>query len=111
MDNRMGTKLGAALKLIDGGASVAEAAKLVGISRQAVYAGLKALATQTKRELRLCSECGVPLGANAGRATTMSSGTGSGGDVKGCSIEHTDTLGHAIFLQPVSSRKPWESKV
>lgn len=61
MDNRMGTKLGAALKLIDGGASVAEAAKLVGISRQAVYAGLKALATQTKRELRLCSECGVPL--------------------------------------------------
>lgn len=59
--NRMEPKRHKALKLIDNGASVAEAAKLVGISRQAVYAGLKARATHAKRELRLCSECGAAL--------------------------------------------------
>ncbi len=57
----MEPKLHKALKLIDGGASVGDTAKLVGISRQGIYAGLKARARQAKRELRLCSECGVPL--------------------------------------------------
>lgn len=68
----MESKLGKALKLVDGGARVAEAARMVGVSRQAVYVGLKAQATHAKRQHLTCSECGAPLGDARSVAVTCS---------------------------------------
>lgn len=58
----------AALVLIDQGATQADAARAVGISRQAVAAALKA--RKAKPVERQCSECGVAL-PDAARSGAM----------------------------------------
>lgn len=54
-----------AMKLVDSGATVAEAAKETGITRQAIFGALKARKLHQSRAPRSCSECGAILAATA----------------------------------------------
>ena len=60
----MESRTAEALKLIDRGVRPSEAAKAVGISRQAVAGALKRRLAE-KRPCRLCSECGGELAPDA----------------------------------------------
>ena len=59
-----------ALRLVDSGATVAEAAKETGITRQAICGALKARKLHQTRGPHSCSECGVILSATV-RAGAM----------------------------------------
>lgn len=54
----MGKRIEEALKLVEAGVSVAESAKITGITRSAVY---QALVSRKGKVGRTCSECGTPL--------------------------------------------------
>ena len=60
-----------ALKLVEGGMAVADAAKVVGVTRSAVY---QARAGRAGREGRACTECGAALPDTAKAGTMTCSG-------------------------------------